>query len=227
MKRSLLSALLVASILTVSAASADTLSFDFSSDTGATIKFTGSGDTIEFPNTGAYDFTITSTTFPSLGGLQGNISGTFVVGAIATPFTGMEQASVSTSDGTFSVSDGAGGTLSASLNWYDIFVYNSLVGGLNAMGSANLTDVTYDGGVSDLIDFAGGSEQTVVLTFQFSPMTKRSLGQLMTDGQVNSTSYSGSASADTAPSVPEPSTIALLITAGMGLLCGLLRRVAT
>ena len=213
MKSSFLVILIAALAWITRTANADLISCDFSSETDATIQFIGTGDKIEFPNTSTYDFVITTATSPNLGGLKGNIGGTFFVGPITTIGV-LEMASVTTTDGTFSVDDGAA-TLTADLEWTDIFVYQELIGGLNATGVSNLSNISYSGSNSDLLDIKNGSDQTVVLTFQFSPLTKNSLAELMTDGEVNSTSYSGSVS-----SVPEPSSCVLL---GMGVL-GLLAR---
>jgi len=209
MKRSSLAVLIVVLALVAQTANAADISCDFASVTGASIKFTGTGDKIEFPNTGLYDFVITDTTSPNLGGLFGTIGGTFNVGPITT-VGGVEQALLSTTDGSFSIYDGVAAALTASLDWKDITVYNKLSGVMNGTGLANLSGFAYTGGNSDLLAIKNGAEQTVVLTFQFSPLKKKSLAQLMTDGQVNNTSYSGSLSA-----VPEPSTLVGL--AGMAL----------
>ena len=211
MKCSFLAVLIAALALVTQTANADIISCDFASETGASIKFTGTGNLIEFPNT-TYDFAITTATSPNLGGLQGNIGGTFVVGTI-TAVGGVEQASVTTADGTFSVDDGASNTLTADLDWKDILVFGKLVGAMNVTGITNLSNVSYSGSNSDLLGIKNGSDQTVILTFMFSPFTKKSLTELMADGQVNSTSYSGSLS-----SVPEPSACVLLGMAALGLL---------
>ncbi len=81
-----------------------------------------------------------------------------------------------------------------------------------------VVEVTYSGSNSDLLGIKNGADQTVVLTFQFSPVTAKSLTELMTPGQVSSTSYSGSLSSSSSPPVPEPSSCMLLVTAGLGLL---------
>ena len=96
-----------------------------------------------------------------------------------------------------------------------------LFGILNVEGAANLSDVTYSGSNSDLLGIRNGSDQTVVLTFQFSPLTEHTLTGLMTPGQVNSTSYSGSLSSSGSLTVPEPSSCMLLVMAGLGLLASL------
>ncbi len=199
----------------VQVANAEVISCDFASVVGGSIQFTGTGDTVTFPNTGTYDFLITDSTAPSLVGLYGNIGGTFTVGAITSPAAGFEQASIATTDGTLQLWDGASQSLMADLDWFNVAVFADLFGALGT-GSANLTNFTYSGGNSDLHAFADGYDQTAVLTFQFSANNKHSLTELMTDGQVNNTSYSGSLSA-----IPEPSACALLIAAVLCLLvCG-------
>ncbi len=196
-------------------ADAEVISCDFANVVGASLQFTGTGDTITFPNTGAYDFLITDSTAPSLVGLYGNISGTFTVGTITSPAAGFEQASIATTDGTLQLWDGGSQALTADLDWFNVAVFGDLFGALGT-GSANLTNFTYSGGNSELLAFANGYDQTAVLTFQFSALNQHSLTELMMDGQVNTTSYSGSLS-----SIPEPSSCALLIAAVLCLLvCG-------
>lgn len=196
-------------------ANAEPISCDFSSVPGASIRFTGTGDKIEFPDgLGGYDFVITS---PSLYGLQGNIGGTFIVGTITT-VGGMEQADLTT-NGTFSLYDGVSNTLTANLDWKDITVYNKLSGVMNGDGAVNLTNIQYAGSNPGLKQIRDGTDQSVVLTFQFSPLAKKSLTELMTDGQVSSTSYSGSLS-----SVPEPSSCVMLGGMAVGLLLLLVAR---
>ena len=203
----------------VGPARADTVSCDFASEPGSSIEFNGTNRTFEFPTTSPYDFVINTATSPNLGGLQGNIGGTFTVGTIDTAEDGGEQANVTSTDGTFSVFDGSGNTLTANLNWETIQVLYGLFGILNVKGAANLSNVTYSGSNGDLLGIKDGTDQTVVLTFQFSPLTEHTLTGLMTPGQVTSTSYSGSLS-----SVPEPSSCMLLVTAGLGLLSYAWRR---
>jgi len=216
MRRAFAAIVIVALVSVAQTASAGQVSFDFASEVAATITFTGTGDKIEFPNTGTYDFVIIDSG-SSLTGLSGNIGGPFTVGAIS-PITGGETASVAGS-GSFSVDDGAGKTLSAVLNLVKITVYSGLSGVLNGDGVANLSNITYSGSNSTLLDIVSGAEQTVVMTFQFSPLKKKTLSQLMTDGQVNSTSYSGSLS-----SVPEPCIGVLLAGAAIGLVAFARRR---
>ena len=201
----------------VQTACADTVSCYFASEAGSSIEFNGTNGTFEFPTTSPYDFVIAATS-PNLGGLQGDIGGTFTVGTITTAANGGQQANVTSKDGSFSVFDGAGNTLTANLNWETIQVLYGLFGILNVAGNANLSNISYAGSNSDLLGIKDGTDQTVVLTFQFSPVTEQTLTELMTDGQVNSTSYSGSLSSSSPPPVPEPSSCMLLVTAGLGLL---------
>jgi hypothetical protein len=218
MKYSLLAVLIAALALVSQTANAEIVSFDFACEAGASIEFNGTNSTFEFPNTSPYDFVITTASSPYLGGLQGNIGGTFTVGAIAT-VGGVDQASVTSTDGIFSVDDGASNTLTANLKLENIEVLYGLFGLLNMTGTANLSNITYSGSNSDLLGIKNGIDQTVVLTFQFSPVTAKSLTELTTDGKENSTSYSGSLS-----SIPEPSSCMLLVTAGLGLLAYAWRR---
>ena len=218
MKCSFLAVLIAALALVAKTASADIIRCDFDSAAGASIKFTGAGNKIEFPSTSTYDFVINTATSPNLGGFQGNIGGTFIVETI-TAAGGVEQASVTTANGAFSVYDGSSNTLTAKLDWKDILVINKLIGGMNVTGITNLSDIHYTGGNSSLQQIRDGVDQAVVLSFQFSRLTKKSLTELMADGQMNSTSYSGSLS-----SAPEPSSCVLLGMAALGLLSYAWRR---
>lgn len=206
----------------IQGADAEIITFDFSSEPDASIKFLGGTEPkIEFPNQGLYDFTVSQTGATSLGGLHGNISGTFAIGSITVPMNGIEEASVTTTDGTFSVRDAAGEWLTANLDWKNISIANSLFGVMNLIGEANLTQINYSGTNGELIGIRNGADQTVTLTFQFASATRHSLTQLVEDGQETSTSYSGSVSS---VSVPEPSTVAMLGAAGLALLAWRWRR---
>lgn len=237
MRRLILVVLVAALALVTQAVNAEIIQFGFASNTNAAIEFTGGAagqGQIAFPDHESYDFTMTASS-TNFGGLQGNIGGTFTVGAIAAqtivippsvtfpyPISYLvERATVTSNGGQFSVRDNAdldGITLTANLNWSDIYVTNQYFGALNATGIANLTQVSYLGENLELQKFAAAGDQMVNLTFQFPTM--KSLTNLMAPGEVNSTSYSGSGVA----TVPEPSTCVLLVTAGVGLAACVLRR---
>lgn len=213
--------LILASALVAKTANAGPVSFDFASVSGSSIQFTGTGDTIDFPDdpiTG-YDFVITDSSSPSLNNLKGNIGGTFNVGTISGP-TNAEYATITTSNGTLSVFDGST-TLTANLDWKDIQVYNSLAGVMNGSGLINLglSSISYTGSNTGLLDILNAADRSVVLTFQFSPLKKKSLTDLMTDTKVTVTSFSGSVSA-----VPEPSACLMLGGTAVGLLLFVRRR---
>ena len=223
MKYSLLAVVIAALALITQTANAETVSFDFASVPGSSIEFNGTNRTFDFPTTSQYDFLITSASSPDLEGLQGNIGGTFTVGTITPQQSERRKQTLRHQTAPYSVYDGSGNTLTANLNWKDIEVLYGVFGLLNMSGTANLSNITYSGSNSDLLGIKNGTDQTVVLTFQFSPVTE-SLTQLTTNGQETSTSYSGSLSSVLVTPVPEPSSCMLLVTAGLGLLAYASRR---
>jgi hypothetical protein len=198
-------------------ADAETINFNFASNSNASILFTGTGNKIEFPSGAGYDFTIMAPG-SGLGGYQGNIDGAFTLVEPISSSGGLEQATVS-GTGAFSIYDGVAKTLTASLDLKDISVYSSLFGFTNSAAAVNLTSLQYAGDDPILKNIAKGSNPTMILTFQFPPFQGKSLTQLMIDGNVNSTSYSGSVSV-----VPEPSAFVLLGTGLVGLLVWWRRR---
>lgn len=194
-----------------------TLCLNYNNVNHAEIVFTGTGNTITFPSAGAFDFHITSEIDGSSAvGLLGNIEGTFIIGAISNPAPGLEIAPVS-GNGTFSIDDGAGHVLTATLGleWISIFTYGS-GGGLNAEAATNVTGIDYDGLNPDLLAFFAAGSGSNVLTFQFSPAVP--LSRLVLDGAVNSTSYSGSMCL-----IPIPAPLVLLGSGLLGLV-GLRRK---
>jgi hypothetical protein len=196
--------------------SAGLVNFDFSNVKDAAINFNGSTDDISFvAGEGAVDFSITASSGTLLG-LKGHIDGTFKVGTITT-VGNLETASLTTSNGLFSVVDANNVALTADLDWKEIFVFQKTIGGLNAGGAINLTNISYSGNNADLISIKNGSQQTTSMSFQFVP--SKTLAQLMADGANNSTSYSGSLNA-----VPEPSSCALLGIGALGTLACVRRR---
>ena len=162
----------------------------------------------------------TETTSGSASGLVGSIAGTYGVGTIGTvatvPFL-VESASVSGS-GTLTIIDGIY-TLTADLVWVDIFSAGT-AGGANISGTANLTNIQYDDGFSnigtnaDLLALFNGGSGVQTLTYQFgSPM---SLTQLFTSGAT--TSFSGNITP-----IPVPAAVWLFGSGLLGLV-GVARR---
>jgi hypothetical protein len=206
MKCLFLALLTAALALVAQAARAELITLDFANQPDTSILFTGTDRSVTFPSSGGYNFTINNSSLPQLVGYQGKIDGTFLVGNITTVVSGVETAPL-TGTGTFSfVTDSLGETFTASLQWNDITVYNKLSGITNGTGEANLGNVQYAGSDPALLAIKNSPDLSVVLAFQFSPATKKSLTQLMLPGQVNGTSYSGSLSATP---VPEPSSCVL------------------
>ncbi len=197
---------------TVAVASATTISLAFSNLTNAFLGFSGTGDAFSFEkSTATNDFSITSSTpggSPAVG-LKGDIQGTFQIGAITIVSPGYETAPVTSFTATtFSINDGAGFTLTADIDLVDIYTLLG-VGGLNAGGTVNLTNILYGGLNTDLLllkSFGGSA----VGSFTFNPA--QSLTALTTDGAVNTTSFSG-----TITFVPVPPTALLLGTGLLGL----------
>ncbi len=217
MKRSLAAVLIVALALVAQRASAEPVTFDFANEIGAAVTFIGTGDKIEFART-SYNFVITGSSPGGLVGLSGDIIGTFLVGTITSPIPGVEQAAITSTDGKFVVY-GGGDALTADLDLKNIIFLNDLSGVMNASGLANLSNIVYSGSNSALLAIRDGQQQAMLLTFQFPPLGKKSLAELMADGEVNGTSFSGSLS-----SVPEPSTFVLLAGAVIGLAAFVWRR---
>jgi hypothetical protein len=191
----------------------DAASINFSNLSGATVEFVGTGNTFSMINVGGgdtdhtgatRDFAVTSTVggFGTLVGMLGNITGTFTIGPITTVGVGHEVAPVS-GVGGFSINDGAGFSFTSSLSWVDIETFaGGIFGAINTSGTLNLSGFSYGGANLDLQALAGHPAAVVVASFQFIP--PKSLTVLTTDGEVNSTSYSGTLTA-----TPEPTTMLL------------------
>lgn len=207
--------LLVSGLVLLTGGTSFAAFFDFASIPQANISFYGASDTFAFePEVpGLYDFVLTSGgSDPGTAGLMGNITGAFTIGAISSPFPRLQTAPV-TGSGSLSVMDASGYQLTSNLQWYDISTFYG-IGGVNTMGNANLTDITYGGTNTDLLGlFTAGMGSTVV-SFQFMP--GRSLSDLTAGSGKYSTSYSGS--------VPEPGTIMLFGTGLLGLAALSLRK---
>jgi VPDSG-CTERM motif len=193
--------LVVPLLITVSVRG-EPVSFDFSSLGISQVVFDGTAGSVAFlPDSSGYDFQISSSNLPGLAGLDGNISGTFYIGAVSS--SGLLQSAPITGTGTYSISDGSS-LFTATLSWVDVEVFGSS-GGLNASGLVNLSNFTYSGSNAALADLADYSDGTVVTSFQFSSL--ESLSQLATGGTLESTSYSGSA----VVAVPDGGSTAILL----------------
>lgn len=219
-KKILLTLMCFLGLIVINAGSALALTIDYAASVGdgstsSNIVFTGTGDTITFTQPAGGNLNITSVTVGTDGdtvGLQGNILGIFTIGAIIT--SGPVQTALVSGTGTFSIVDELAKSFTADLTWVDIYTVGAS-GGLNYGATVNLSNVNYAGANTDLLAFLSGGSTT--LTFQFA--VAKSLTLLTTDGNINSTSFSGSL----AP-VPLPATVLLMGSGLLGLI-GLRNRV--
>lgn len=192
------------------------LSLNFSVNTGGTLQFNGASDSFQFnPSTNGYQWHITTETGGSSSiGLNGSfVNGPFSYGPITSTGSGLtlvQEATVLSPLAGLEISDGTG-LLTGTVNFINIATFATAGGGVNANLTVNLTGVTYSGSNPDLELVKAEQPGTVDLSFQFSPgMT---LTQLSTGTGPYLTSYSGSLSV-----VPEPSTLALTGLGGLVLL---------
>ncbi len=176
------------------ASAAHALTFNYASEPNAAIVFNGAGG---FTFTGASNnFQVTSGT---ANGLLGEITGAYTIGAITT--VGSTSTAPVSGSGTFVIHDGAN-NLTGTLTWVNIS-QTGTAGGLNTVGSVNLTGITYGGSNADLVALKNNATAYNVLTFQFVPAV--SLTTLATTSA--STSFSGTITTN----VPEGGTTLLLL----------------
>jgi hypothetical protein len=156
--RLILALTIVAVALVASGALANTLSYATKAGfpgvgNGSEISFTGGGSfTFVDPVTTGHDFGITgSNPAGSLAvGFIGDIEGTFNIGAITPGAGGLETAPVTTTNGTFTIIDGAGKVFSSTINWVSIYSLASTVG-MNNAAVVNLANKSYSGNNVDLL----------------------------------------------------------------------------
>jgi len=194
----------------VGSARANAIGFDAANSVGGSINFAG-GNTGNFTFSGTFDITAVSGLLTNaLLGSTGQIGGNYTFGAVTTVGL-LQTATVTSSNGTFSLYDSiGGGTLTATVSWIDIFTFGG-VGGLNSGGSVNLTNWQYTGG-SPSFNYQAillSTNPITTLSFQFIPA--QSLTQLYRNGGTNS--YSLTFDATTAV---QPASMVLLGTGLLG-----------
>ena len=186
-----------------------TLNFNLNSAAGSLVAFNGTDDTLSF-STGSsgFDFGISNSggSMLSLNTLSGNLSGQFSVGTISPAGPNMARAPVS-GQGLFSIADGQGQSISATLTLGDAFVYRPAdsFGSLNSLGTVNLVNFSgYSGTDTRLAQLAGRSA-VFNLSFHFDNPGP-SLSQIFAPGANSATTFNGSV---TLVAIPEPSSVAL------------------
>jgi hypothetical protein len=142
-----------------------------------------------------------------VGGFAG---GPFAYGPIT--ISGISQDASVLNPGTLYIADGSG-YLQGSVQFIDISTVGSVGGLINSQVLINLMNVIYTGSNPDLQFLTANQPGTVDLSFQFASGGLTLTG--LSDGNVHSTSYSGSISA---VAVPEPSSLAMSALGGLGAL---------
>ncbi len=201
--------ILGASILLAVATPANAVvTLNFAAYPGSSVSFDGSTDSFQLKDLSSppgFQWWITSVT----GGTEDSLAkygfikpkdssiSWFSWGNITKDGT-KEYAKVNT-PGLLNISDGSK-TLTADVDWIQIHT-DGAQGGLNLNAEVNLSNIKYDGTLSDLLAFKAVNSGIVNLTFQFASIT--SLTALSEDtAKTTGASYSGTITA-----VPEPTTI--------------------
>lgn len=145
-----------------------------------------------------------------------NLDGAFAGGPFnygSININGLTQSATVLNPGTLYIADGIG-YLQGAVNFIDVSTYGQVGGVINLNVVINLMDVAYTGVNPDLQFLTAHQPGTVDLSFQFAAGQGLNLTQL-SDGNVHSTSYSGSISV---VPVPEPSSLAMSALGGLGAL---------
>ena len=168
--------LLLTGLLTLAMGmAANAVSFNYSSTVNSLITFDGASHFSFTPSTGNF-----SVSTGSAAGFLGEITGSFTIGTVVSgsaPVTG---------SGTFVIHDGAN-VFSATLTWANIAQLGT-INGLNTVGTANLSGITYGGSNADLLALKNAVNGLNTLSFQFGQAT--TVDSLKGPGG-HSTSFSG------------------------------------
>ena len=184
------------------------LTLNFSAATNANLTFVGdvgtANDTFSFVNNPAgYDFQVTNTIggLNTGTGLMGNLDGTFFITGVTG--TTIQTATVG-GTGQFSITDGNGVQLTATLTFNEIFTAGT-GGAINQLiASVNVTNFSYSGTNQDLILLANSTPPSGSLNVSFSFTSNLSLSDLTETGANNSTAGWGGTLFS--PGAPDPET---------------------
>jgi hypothetical protein len=216
--------------LTMSHRARADIELDFSNTTNSNIEFvgTGSGASFSFNNNSlGQGFQVTGSSNDGAGsttadGFYGTLGGTYsyTTAGITTDGSGLQTAAVSTPNGTLSITDSDGVSLTGTVAGVDVSTIGT-AGIINLNGVINLTAVSYSGTNADLQQLATeatASGGIVSISFQFAP--GMSLTDLAASGVDVNTSYSGSIETVGA----EPSSFAIVAVGALGMIGYGLRR---
>jgi hypothetical protein len=206
------------------------IELDFSNSTNSNIEFVGNGSGASFVfnnSSPGQGFQISNSSgVGDAVGLSGAFGGTYsyTTAGITSDGSGLETAAVTSSNGTLSITDANGVSLTGAVAGVDLSTIGT-AGIINLNGVINLTSVSYSGTNADLLQLASDANRNggiVSISFQFAQ--NMSLTDLAANGVDVSTSYSGSIMTIGA----EPSSLAIVGIGALGMIgFGFLRRKAT
>lgn len=161
-------------LLTLGVPAAQAITIDLASLPNGDIVFDpadGSGSEGSFSfdtDTAGDNFHVTS-----LGGLKGSLTGDFEIGTVtagsSTSPLVLDYASV-TGTGDITISDGAGGNLTAKVMFNQIYTLNG-TGGIFTSGEGNLTSITYSGSNPTLQTMYNAGSATQTISFNILGVT--------------------------------------------------------